>query len=165
MEALVGVQVRRLRTERGWSQAQLGQKLSPYGFDLTQTTVAKLELGQRPLRLNEVAAIAHLFGVTVPDLLGQAASAPLVDPMRALDDPDFADLVRERLQLQAQIGELTKEYDGIQMDADVLAHKLHALHARLEERRQRLAQLDSAIAERRLDLLAEAPQPESPNHG
>jgi hypothetical protein len=43
--------------------------MNAYGYDFHQTAIAKTEAGQRPLRLNEAAAFACLFGVTLTDLL------------------------------------------------------------------------------------------------
>lgn len=51
------------------SQAQLGQQLGELGYPMEQPTVYKLEGGTRPLRLNEVVALATVFGVEVTDLL------------------------------------------------------------------------------------------------
>jgi transcriptional regulator with XRE-family HTH domain len=56
-------QVARHREERGWSQAELARRLSAIGFDMHQTTVAKLEAGKRPLRVAEALALAQVFGL------------------------------------------------------------------------------------------------------
>jgi transcriptional regulator with XRE-family HTH domain len=88
LEAHVGRRVRGLREERGWSQQDLGRRLAPYGFELTQSTVAKLENGARPVRLNEAAALAALFGVNISELIDaevQAeASSDVEDRLRHL---------------------------------------------------------------------------------
>lgn len=60
--------VRRLRQARGLSQQQLGSDLALHGFGMHYTTVAQVEVGARPLRLNEVAAIAALFQVPIESL-------------------------------------------------------------------------------------------------
>lgn len=39
------------------------------GFTWRQTTAAKTEAGNRPIRVNEAHALAEIFGVTVNDLL------------------------------------------------------------------------------------------------
>lgn len=67
-EATVAKSVRRLRESRGISQKELGAGLLPYGFGMQQRTVAKLEAGTRPLRLNEIAAIAAYFDVPIESL-------------------------------------------------------------------------------------------------
>jgi len=68
LKATVAENVRSLREGRGISQQQLGSDLFIYGFGMRQTTVAKLEAGAKPLRLNEVAAIAAYFDVPVESL-------------------------------------------------------------------------------------------------
>jgi len=68
LEAAVAKNVRWLREGRGISQQQLGSDLYLHGFGMHQTTVAKLEAGAKPLRLNEVAAIGAYFGVPVESL-------------------------------------------------------------------------------------------------
>jgi transcriptional regulator with XRE-family HTH domain len=55
--------VAQLREERGWSQAELAKRLSAIGFEMHQTTVAKLEAGKRPLRVAETLALAQIFGL------------------------------------------------------------------------------------------------------
>lgn len=55
--------VRQWRRERNWSQEQVASMLRLQGFDMHQTTVAKIERGARPLRVAEAAAIAYIFGV------------------------------------------------------------------------------------------------------
>ena len=45
--------------------------MAAHGFEMHQTTVAKLEGGQRPIRLNEVQALADVFGVPIGEMFGQ----------------------------------------------------------------------------------------------
>jgi len=68
LEATVAKNVRWLREGRGLSQQQLGSDLALHGFGMHYTTVAQLEVGARPLRLNEVAALAALFQVPIESL-------------------------------------------------------------------------------------------------
>lgn len=68
LEATVAKNVQSLREGRGITQKQLGSDLFLHGFGMRQTTVAKLEAGAKPLRLNEVAAIAAYFDVPVESL-------------------------------------------------------------------------------------------------
>jgi transcriptional regulator with XRE-family HTH domain len=68
-EYWVSRRVRELRETRGWSQTELAERLKPYGFDMHQTTVAKLERGGRPIRVNEAAALADVFQVGLGELL------------------------------------------------------------------------------------------------
>jgi transcriptional regulator with XRE-family HTH domain len=71
LEATVAKNVRWLREVRGLSQQQLGADLGMH-----QTTVAKLEAGSKPLRLNEIATIAAYFEVP-PESLWEGSMAIL----------------------------------------------------------------------------------------
>jgi transcriptional regulator with XRE-family HTH domain len=79
VEAAIGQRVRAHREKRGWSQAHLGKLLADFGAPMNQPMVYKLEYGSRPLRVNEVQALALAFDVTMDDLLtGKDASAEIV---------------------------------------------------------------------------------------
>jgi transcriptional regulator with XRE-family HTH domain len=68
-EKVTGMKVRQLRVERGWTQADLGRKLDGLGWPLDQTTISNLELGRRPIRIAEAAALALAFGIPMAALL------------------------------------------------------------------------------------------------
>jgi transcriptional regulator with XRE-family HTH domain len=76
LEATVAKNLRRLRESHGLSQEQLGSDLALHGFGMHYTTVAQVEVGARPLRLNEVAALAALFQVPIESLWQQHAETP-----------------------------------------------------------------------------------------
>jgi len=64
----------RLRTERGnrgWSQADIAKMLSDKGIRMHWTTVAKIEAGERSVRIDEATAIADLFETSLDALLGR----------------------------------------------------------------------------------------------
>ena len=63
-EAAFGAQVRQARERRGWTQEQLATYLRASSeIDLSPTAMNRLELGKRPIRLNEVAALANLLDI------------------------------------------------------------------------------------------------------
>lgn len=63
--------LRTVRAEAGLSQQKLADTLRAGGLsNFHQTTVAKIERGERPLRLDEAVAIAELFGTTLDAALG-----------------------------------------------------------------------------------------------
>jgi transcriptional regulator with XRE-family HTH domain len=68
-EGIAGRELRRLREARRWSQEETARRMSAYGYCWHQTMIAKTEAAERPLRLNELAAMCNLFGVTPADLL------------------------------------------------------------------------------------------------
>lgn len=76
---LLGNRLReRLRAERerrGWSQAHTAMLLShDAGDGIYPTTVAKIEAGDREVRVIELDAYAGLFGMTIDALMGRRGS-------------------------------------------------------------------------------------------
>lgn len=58
------------REVKRWSQSDLADRMQALGFDSwRQSTVAKVEAGERPLRLAEALAIAGLFETTIPQMV------------------------------------------------------------------------------------------------
>jgi transcriptional regulator with XRE-family HTH domain len=60
------------RKDREWSQADVSKMLRAKGIDsMYPTTVAKIESGERAVRIDEASALADLYGVSVDWLLGR----------------------------------------------------------------------------------------------
>jgi transcriptional regulator with XRE-family HTH domain len=71
-----GERVRNGRKPLNWSQADLSKRLSANGFPhIYPTTVAKIESGERSVRVEEAAAIADLYGTSLDALLGRNVDA------------------------------------------------------------------------------------------
>ncbi|GAA0215620.1 hypothetical protein GCM10009527_009350 [Actinomadura nitritigenes] len=66
---LLGRTLKYLREARQMSQESVAEAMNSAGFSWRQTTAAKTEAGQRPVRVNEVVALAQLFKVSVGDLI------------------------------------------------------------------------------------------------
>jgi transcriptional regulator with XRE-family HTH domain len=118
-----GKRVKAERETRGWSQAEMAKILSDRGLrPMHPTTVAKIEAGDRSVRINEAVGMADLFEVSMDDLLGRKQGTErneLTYPLRVLRDTArrssehvgaMAESIRE------QLAELPDEFDG----ADVL---------------------------------------------
>lgn len=73
LEATVAKNVWRLRESRAISQEQLAADLFGPGAEMRHSSVSRLEAGESPLRLNEVAAIAAYFEVPIDSLWQDAA--------------------------------------------------------------------------------------------
>lgn len=71
-EKRFGDTVRNWRNERGWPQEEVARRLAGQGFDLHQTTIAKIERGARPLRIAEAAALAEVFEMPITAIFGLA---------------------------------------------------------------------------------------------
>ena len=107
------------REHRDWSQAQMAKLLSDNGVPMMHpNTIAKIEGGDRAVRIDEAAAIADLFEVSLDSLLGRKAGLEdeLTYRLRALRDTAakhllevgvIANAVEERLS-----GVLQLEFEG-----------------------------------------------------
>lgn len=63
---------RKARQQRGWSQADLAKRLTDMGIDsMYATTVAKIEAGDREIKLDEAAAMADLFDMSLDELVAR----------------------------------------------------------------------------------------------
>src|ERR1700742_3389366 len=69
--------IRDEREHRGWSQAELAQALVTRGMIGHTSTIAKIELGLRGVRIDELCAFADLFGMSVDTLLGRGGTNDL----------------------------------------------------------------------------------------
>jgi transcriptional regulator with XRE-family HTH domain len=109
-EQIAGRKMALLRQERGWSQAQTARSMKPYGYNWAQSTVARIESGERPLRLNEVVHVAALFNVSPIELL-----VPTSTPGRLKEDIKASEEGREfvRRQLEEAKAELARHSDAV----------------------------------------------------
>jgi transcriptional regulator with XRE-family HTH domain len=62
--------LRRERVTRKWSQALMAKLLSHKGLAIYATTIAKIESGERAMRVDELVAVAQLFGISLDTLVG-----------------------------------------------------------------------------------------------
>ena len=79
MSHTVTSNLRRARRCRGWSQADLGQRVAPLldGVSLTQAQVSALELGRTHLTIDVLVVFAITLGVSVVDLVTPTAEVPV----------------------------------------------------------------------------------------
>ena len=68
-EKAVGQRIRKYREMNGFTQEQLSAKLQVEGCDITRSALAKIEVGQRHIYLDEFKLIAELLEVEYSDLL------------------------------------------------------------------------------------------------
>ena len=61
------------REQRGWSQADMAKRLSAKDIPMHWTTIAKIEAGDRSVRIVEAVGMADLFEVSLDALLGRSA--------------------------------------------------------------------------------------------
>jgi transcriptional regulator with XRE-family HTH domain len=129
------------RDRREWSQAQLAKMLANKDIHMHWTTIAKIEKGERSVRIDEAAAIADLFDVSVDTLLGRKPTAQrdLRYALGALTDAVFTsrtELHRTSKTLQDRLDDIPREYEGYDSLARLvrgLSKHLDAANAVLDE--------------------------------
>jgi transcriptional regulator with XRE-family HTH domain len=74
--ALVGLTVKRLRGDRGWSAAELAERLTAAGVPTSRTTVSDIETGRRSfVTLDELLALARVLEVEFDTIVSQVIDA------------------------------------------------------------------------------------------
>jgi predicted nuclease with RNAse H fold len=109
--------------------------MKAYGYDFHQTTVAKIEAAQRPIRVRELADLAALYGVEVHELIYPPAGS-------------LKEAGKEIAALRGQLREVTARAEAA---ADAVAKAEANLAAAQEEYRARSGQ--AAMLSGRLSYL------------
>jgi len=68
-EKAVGQRIRCFRELRGLTQEQVSAKLQTMGCDITRSALAKIEVGQRHIYLDELKRLAEILSITYEELL------------------------------------------------------------------------------------------------
>jgi transcriptional regulator with XRE-family HTH domain len=68
-EKVLAARVRELRGVAGLTQAQLAGQMTAAGFSMVQSTIASIEAGHRPVRVNEAVALGDLLHASLMELL------------------------------------------------------------------------------------------------
>ena len=76
-EKQIGANIRRLRMKRGLTQDQAAAKLQVLGCDVTRSALAKIEVGQRHLYVDEIKALREIFGVSYDQLFETEKGEPI----------------------------------------------------------------------------------------
>lgn len=130
-EAAFGQAVRGARNTLGWTLDHLrGRLLDGYGIDLSKTAMARLEQGNRPIRLNEVHALAHLLGIDLSGF-GRGTARP----------NDSGDPVDRALKIAAE------RRDAVARELEVVGDHMAMLGAAVADAMQRRDQLRTKMAE------------------
>lgn len=62
--------VKRIREELGWSQGELAKRMADSGWEgFHQTTISRIEKGERPVRLGEARGLARALGALVGQMI------------------------------------------------------------------------------------------------
>lgn len=133
------------RKRREWSQAEVARMLTAKGIDnMHHTTVAKIEAGDREIKLDEAVAIAELYEVPLEVLLGRKPGAKrdeLTYRLRVLQDnaqESCQQVARIMRTIHEQLEELPGEFAAIDKFREI-GHK--TLRDRLEPAGKALMEL------------------------
>ena len=126
-EQVVGANIKAMRAQLGLTQAELAEAMQGLGHSWVQTTVAKTEAADRPLRVNEVADLARILGTRLPDLVSA-----------------HSDWNRKGINLM--LSHFQGHAARLQMDIDELNHQLAAKTQAYEEAQERVRELQMDLA-------------------
>ncbi|WP_438860559.1 tetratricopeptide repeat protein [Amycolatopsis solani] len=106
----LGARIRRLRTDRGWTQRELAEPGYDRGF------LAKVETGSRPPSDEMLAYLAERFGLTVDELrFGRPPG--VADELRASLDEGYRDLEQGRVaDAETRFASVAKQAAGYHLD-------------------------------------------------
>jgi transcriptional regulator with XRE-family HTH domain len=138
VEAAIGQRVRAHREERGWSQAHLGKLLADFGAPMNQPMVYKLEHGSRPLRVNEVQALAFAFDVTMDELLRDKETSAAIAAAETKFRKSWGSLHAlslRKVDVRARLQAVEKEYEEAVAGADKQRENVAKARAALEAAR------------------------------
>jgi transcriptional regulator with XRE-family HTH domain len=146
--AQLGARIRNKRNERGWKQPQLAEMLRDRGVASIQTpTVAKIEAGERAVKIHEAAVLADIFGISIDALMGRrvSARADLMSAARQVVDAKItaaAAVSASQSQLVDALAQLVDAdlrgtYDPLADDARAAVNALEAASAALAQVGQR----------------------------
>ncbi|MER5209435.1 helix-turn-helix transcriptional regulator [Streptomyces sp. NPDC002838] len=105
-------QMRRRRALLDLSQSELAERVAELGGGLYQQTIAKIESGQRALRLQEADLIAQALGTTVSQMLSQSIDAPAEDP----EQMDVDEIISRAKAAQRRRDEASAQLAAVRME-------------------------------------------------
>lgn len=111
--------VKRIREELGWSQGELAKRMSDSGWDgFHQTTISRIEKGERPVRLGEARGLAKVLGAWT----GQMILPP--DEGKTLRDLELAVMSTEQTlsDIRSSTSELIAHQFMLKIELDKAVH-------------------------------------------
>lgn len=151
--------VRERRNALTLTQEQLRQRLLQHGIDLSKTAMSRLEQGERPIRLNEVTALAQVLGIDLR-LIGNPESRIYADERRA----DEEVVRRELAALEREVVQASNMFEaarGAAAHAEYAARKAHERLTKLQKHREALLEVVARVTrgdEEILDMIRIAKQ-------
>lgn len=127
------MRVRELREARGWSQRALASQMHSRGFNWLQSTAAKVEAADRPVRVDEAVALAELLEVDIGHLV-LPSQHPSVERLSVLLNR-YAAATSEYKAKGDELAIKADELKSLGSTAADLRHKIDALKAAIDHAR------------------------------
>ncbi|WOX09164.1 helix-turn-helix transcriptional regulator [Streptomyces sp. N50] len=143
-EDVVGRRVKALRLARGWSQQELATRMKDQGQPWRQTTVAKTEAADRPIRVNEAASLAAVFGITISDLL----TVPIDDYHLASATVQLAEVRALAEAAQQRVSELERAHQHATGQLEAARQQHHLALVELQRAQEQYQAEVKSAAER-----------------
>lgn len=141
VERYFGASVRTARESRNWSQEKLAKELrDKYGLVLHQTALARLENGQRAIRLSEAMILASVLDIDIK----QATTAPFIDSedeyqksldfLKELESAEAAaterrnELIAQATAMHHRIAEQNSELDALYNESRASIATVEEIH-------------------------------------
>lgn len=142
-EHVLAAQARAYREKLGMTQAEVARAMTARGFTMRQSTIAKIEAAQRPVRVNEAAALAVVLHAGLADLVTDPAQRGALAAARN-EERELAGQV-----LQAERGLQDRRADWIAAEGAMVTAEadLKALRERHAEAMEKAGALAAAATE------------------
>lgn len=122
-EARFVAAVKRMREEHGWSQGELAKRMADSGWEgFHQTTISRIEKGERPVRLGEARGLAKALGGLVGHMILPSEESKAIRNLEVQVSVteeaarQLAGAAEELLQLKAQLRHELNEALNVTID-------------------------------------------------
>lgn len=116
IDAIVGMNVKRLRQANKWSQDELARRVRSWGLRWSSSVIAGIEAGTKTLDLSEVLLLALVFERGVPELLAGPGAAYIGGARLSLTEA--RDLLTPRPKFRRRGGLTYKERAAVVAEMD-----------------------------------------------
>jgi len=137
-ERILAMQARAFREELGMTQLQVAREMTARGIVMRQSTIAKIEAGLRPVRVNEAVMLAAVLRTSLAGLLADPARRDALSEARDIE--------------RALLGQLLQATQRLEEHRAAFTTAEHAM--REAERRTETLRIRFAEAEARAAALA-----------
>jgi len=139
-DEILARRLRALREAAQLTQRQLADRMAGAGYQMHQTTIAKIEAGQRPVIVGEAVAFARIIGVDLADLVTEPpddVSAELAQALAELGSCERAEweLAVQAERAQAVLEASRNQHSQAQAKLAEVHHRVLLLRARLRPRK------------------------------